>query len=67
MAYKKDMCSDGNLMLFNIFEILFPNTVIEQLNITKYGGIILRTYNNTSIPQISICRAPITHRQTFDK
>ena len=53
VPYKVDMGCDGNIMPFNIFKKLFPNTTEYRLAATK--GTSLRRYNNTTITQLGTC------------
>ena len=45
IAYKIDIGSDGNLMLFQVFKILFPRSSMAELNSAINRSIVLKTYN----------------------
>ena len=55
LPYKVDMGSDGNIMLFNIFTKLFPNTTADQLAATK-DATKLGPYDCTTITQLGRCK-----------
>ena len=45
IVYKIDTGSDGNLMLSIIFRILFPRSMMVELNATINISVLLKTYN----------------------
>ena len=54
VPYKFDTGCDGNIMPFNVFKKIFPNTIEDQLVATK-DTIILIIYNSTTITQLGRC------------
>ena len=58
MPYKVDMGCNGNIMPFNVFTKLFPNTIADGLVTTKHTTV-LRTYNSTTIKHLGRCSVVI--------
>ena len=54
--------SDGILIPFKIFRILFPKSTIAALHVTKNNSIILKTYNQSSIEQLVVCTERLRHK-----
>ena len=54
VPFKVDTGSDGNIMPFNIFKKLFPNTTEDRLATTK-DTTMLRSYKSITITQLGRC------------
>ena len=61
IAYKIETGSDGNLILFSIFTKLFPRSTIAELNAGVNRSIVLKTYNQSNIEQLSRCSVQVRH------
>ena len=64
IAYKIDTGSDWNLMPFQICKMLFLRSTMADLNATIDRSILLKTYNQSNIEQLSRCSVKIRH---YDK
>ena len=54
--------SDGNLMQFRVFRILFPRLTMAELNATINKSIVLKTYNQSNIKKLSRCSVEKKHK-----
>ena len=61
MAYKIYTGSDLNLMPFIVFRIIFPRSMMEELNDTIDKSTVLKTYNQSNIQQLGRCTVKIRH------
>ena len=59
VPYKVAMASDGNITPFYMYKKLFPRATVEQLVATKDTNFKLKTYNQTTITQLGICRVTL--------
>ena len=53
ITYKIDTGSDGNLMLFKVFKMLFPKSKLAALYITIQS--YYKTYNQSDMEQLGLC------------
>ena len=53
--------TNGNLMYFKIFKMLFPKSTIEALHATK-NLIVLKIYNQSKIEQLGVCTVRLRHK-----
>ena len=65
--YKIDTGSNGNLMSFRVFGILFPMSTMTELNTTINKSIGLKTYNESNIEQLGRCSVNIRHNDKCAK
>ena len=66
VPYNVDTGSDGNMMPFNIFTKLFTSAAMYQLAAQK-DATKLRTYNCTTITQLSRCKVEIENNDKCKK
>ena len=59
VPYKVDIGGNGNILPFYIYKTLFPRATVEQLAVTKDTKFKVKTCNQSSITQLSICRATL--------
>ena len=58
--YNIDTGSDGNLMPFKVFKILFPKSTVAELCKTKLSPV--KTYNQSSIEQLGMCSVKLNYK-----
>ena len=56
-----DTGSDRDLITFRVFTILFPRSMMVDLNATINKLLIFKTYNQSNIEQLSKCTVKIRH------
>ena len=61
IACKIDIDSDGDLMPFRVFRILFPRSTVLELNATINRSLVLKMYNQSNIEQLGRCSVSIRH------
>ena len=61
VPYMVDTGSGGNTMPLYIYKKLFPRATIEKLAATRDTNMKLKTYNQTTVTQLGICRVTIEH------
>ena len=54
--------SDGNLMPFKIFKVLFLDTKISNINRSIFMKVVLYAYTNLCIQQVGICNITIINK-----
>ena len=61
IAYKIHPGSDGSLMPFTVFRMLFPQSTIAKLNAIINRSTVLKMYNWSNIEQLGRCSVKIRH------
>ena len=61
VVYRMDAGSDGNLMPFRVFRILFPRLTMAELNATINKLILVKTCNRSNTEQLNRCSVKIIH------
>ena len=57
-----DTSSDDTLMPINMFSKLFSRTPIAELKKYIHKEVTLHAYDNSSVPQLGVCRVTIKHK-----
>ena len=65
VPYKVDMGSYRNLMPFYIYKKLFPRATVEHVAARKDNKFKLKTYNQTTITQLSTYRVKLEHNDKY--
>ena len=62
VPYKVDTSSDGKTMPLHIYIKLFPKSTYKQLAATKKNNVPLKTYNKTTVTQLSTHIVELEHK-----
>ena len=59
---KIDTGSDGSLMPFKVFRILFLKSTLVALYATNTKSVVLKTYSQSNIKHLGVCTIRLRHK-----
>ena len=65
--YEIDHRSDGNLMPFKVFKIVFPKWILTALHAIKENSVVLKTYKVLGIEQLGVSKVRCRHKHKNDR